>query len=55
MQGAAVTRFAESEVEEAALGWLEGLGYQVLYGAAIAPGEPKVERPRNSHHILGGG
>ena len=32
--------FAESVVEDATLTWLERLGYQVLYGPAIAPGKP---------------
>ena len=36
--------FAESEVEEAALDWLHALGYQVLHGPAVAPGEPASER-----------
>jgi type I restriction enzyme R subunit len=31
-------RFAESVVEEAALAWLESLGYTILYGPDIAPG-----------------
>ena len=35
---------AESMVEEAALDWLAGLGYSVLYGPAIACGEPGAER-----------
>ena len=30
----------ESIVEQAALEWLSGLGYEVLSGLAIAPGEP---------------
>ncbi len=34
----------ESVVEEAALQWLKGLGYEVLSGLAIAPGEPGAER-----------
>jgi type I restriction enzyme R subunit len=34
----------ESVVEEAALAWLEGLGYEVLSGPAIAVGEPDAER-----------
>jgi type I restriction enzyme R subunit len=34
----------ESVVEEAALHWLEQLGYAVLSGAAIAPDEPHAER-----------
>src|SRR6266571_6663126 len=38
------TRFAESVVEEAALAWLEGLGYTMLHGPDIAVGEPAAER-----------
>ena len=34
----------ESVVEDAALGWLEELGYAVLYGPDIAFGEPAAER-----------
>ncbi|MDD5140201.1 MAG: type I restriction endonuclease subunit R [Verrucomicrobiales bacterium] len=34
----------ESVVEDAALDWLRGLGYEVLSGLAIAPGEPAAER-----------
>jgi type I restriction enzyme R subunit len=36
--------FTESIVEDAALGWLEALGYAVLHGPAIAAGEPAAER-----------
>ena len=36
--------FAESVVEEAALAWLEGLGYAVVHGPEIAVGEPSAER-----------
>jgi type I restriction enzyme R subunit len=36
--------FTESLVEEAALAWLEGLGYKVLHGPDIAAGEPGAER-----------
>ena len=36
--------FTESVVEEAALEWLEGLGYTVLHGPEIAAGEPGAER-----------
>lgn len=39
-----MTQFAESVVEEAALAWLEGLGYAVLHGPDIAAGEPGAER-----------
>jgi type I restriction enzyme R subunit len=36
--------FTETVVEDAALGWLESLGYAVLHGPAIAAGEPAAER-----------
>ncbi len=36
--------FTESEVEEAALAWLEELGYEILHGPEIAPGELFSER-----------
>ena len=36
--------FTESEVESAALAWLEGLGYTILHGPDIAPGESFAER-----------
>ena len=34
----------ESVVEQAALAWLESLGWRVTYGLEIAPGEFKSER-----------
>ena len=37
-------RLNESIVEQAALDWLGGLGYEILSGLAIAPGEPAAER-----------
>ena len=36
--------FSESVVEDAALAWLEALGYAVLHGPDIAAGEPGTER-----------
>ena len=36
--------FSESVVEDAALAWLEELGYAVLHGPEIAAGEPGAER-----------
>jgi type I restriction enzyme R subunit len=36
--------FTESVVEQACLAWLEALGYQILRGPSIAPGEPGAER-----------
>ena len=32
-------KFTESVVEDAALAWLESLGYAVKHGPEIAPGE----------------
>lgn len=40
----AASKFTESVVEEAALEWLEGLGYTILHGPEIAAGEPDAER-----------
>jgi type I restriction enzyme R subunit len=34
----------EAIVEEAALGWFQELGYAVLPGPQLAPGEPAAER-----------
>jgi type I restriction enzyme R subunit len=47
--------FAESVVEDAALAWLEGLGYAVLHGPEIAVGEPAAERsdPNYRDVVLG--
>ncbi|QPD04232.1 MAG: putative type I restriction enzyme HindVIIP R protein [Candidatus Nitrospira kreftii] len=44
-----MSRFAESVVEDAALGWLEALGYQVLHGPDIAVGELAAERSDPSY------
>ena len=44
--------FTESIVEEATLAWLEGLGYTILSGPEIAPGEPFAERERYGQVIL---
>ena len=43
-EGEAVTAFTESVVEEAALAWLQRLGYAVLHGPDVAAGEPAAER-----------
>jgi len=37
-------RLTESDVEDAALHWLEGLGYTILHGPDIAAGQPAAER-----------
>ncbi len=46
------TRFAESEVESAALAWLESLGWEIAHGPDIAPGEPVAERDDYREVIL---
>ena len=48
----AAATFTESEVEAAALEWLEGLGWQVAYGPAIAPHAAGPERTDYSEVIL---
>jgi type I restriction enzyme R subunit len=42
----------ESVIEEAALAWLEGIGYQVRFGPDIAPGELFAERNSYDEVIL---
>lgn len=37
-------QFTESVVEDAALEWFGELGYRVIHGPEIAPGEPAAER-----------
>ncbi|MBX3408116.1 MAG: type I restriction endonuclease subunit R [Phycisphaeraceae bacterium] len=46
--------FNESAVEEAALNWLRGLGYSVVLGPTIAPGEPGAERESFDEVVLAG-
>jgi type I restriction enzyme R subunit len=41
----------ESTLETAALEWLEDLGYAILHGPDIAPGEPGQER-ESFHAVL---
>jgi type I restriction enzyme, R subunit len=45
-------RFCESTVEEATLDWFEGLGYAVLHGPDIAPGELHAERASYGDVVL---
>jgi type I restriction enzyme, R subunit len=42
--GTNMPNFTESHLEEAVLDYLSGLGYIVLHGPDIAPGEPSAER-----------
>jgi len=43
---------SESTVEQAALAWFEGLGYRVLFGPDVAPGEVAAERTDYSEMVL---
>ena len=47
-----MTAFTESVVEEAALGWLAGLGYAWRFGPDIAPGEAAAERDDYGQAVL---
>jgi type I restriction enzyme R subunit len=44
----------EALIEEAALGWFQELGYAVLPGPQLAPGEPAAERESFSDVVLVG-
>ena len=44
--------FTESEVEDATLEWLEGLGWKVAHGPDIAPHAAGAERSDYSEVIL---
>src|SRR6266851_2380728 len=46
--------FTESVVEEAALEWFSALGYALLAGSTIAPGEPAAERASYDRVVLEG-
>ena len=46
--------FTESEVEIAAVEWFSRLGYAVLFGPDIAPGEPAAERDGYDQVVLVG-
>lgn len=52
MRDDSLTRFAESDVEEAALTWLGSLGWTVRYGPEIAPGELAAERTDYGQVVL---
>jgi type I restriction enzyme R subunit len=45
---------SESLLEATALAWFEGLGYRILNGPHIAPGEPAAERSEYTEPILEG-
>ena len=47
-----MTTLTEADVEQAALAWLEGLGWRVAHGPDIAPGAPKAERADYGQVVL---
>ena len=47
-----MTAFTESVVEQAALTWLESVGWQIRDGAEIASGEPAAERDDYAQVVL---
>ncbi|MCL2723744.1 MAG: type I restriction endonuclease subunit R [Polyangiaceae bacterium] len=49
-----MSTFTESVVEEAALEWFAALGYAIIAGPPIAPGEPAAERSSYADVILEG-
>src|SRR4030042_5947580 len=46
--------FRESIVEQASLAWLESLGYTIISGLEIAPGEAQAERENYGQVVLEG-
>ena len=49
-----MTAFTESVVEDAALAWLDGLGYAVQFGPTIAPGEAAAAHENYGQVVLAG-
>ena len=49
-----MAKISESEVEDAALEWLAGLGYAVVYGPEIGPEGPEQERASYDEVLLAG-
>jgi hypothetical protein len=47
------THFGESEVESAALAWLEAIGWQLAHGPDIAPEMRGAERASYGEVVLG--
>ena len=47
-----MTRITESEVEDAALGWLDGLGWSIAHGPDIAPDTVAAERADYGQVVL---
>ena len=49
-----MTKLAESHVEEAALAWLEALGYQIAHGPDLSPEGAAPERTSYADVVLVG-
>ena len=49
-----MTKITEDHIEEAALEWLEELGFEILHGSIIAPEGPAPERESYGDVILRG-
>ena len=47
-----MTTITEADVEQAAMDWLEGLGWRVAHGPDIAPDTPDAERPDYGEVLL---
>ena len=47
-----MTTLTEADVEEAALGWLDSLGWTVAHGPDIAPDTPGAERSDYGQALL---
>ena len=47
-----MTSITEADVEQAALGWLSALGWQVAHGLDIAPDTPSAERDEYGNVVL---
>ncbi len=47
-----MTTITEDDVEQAALGWLDGLGWRVAHGPDIAPDTPSAERADYGQVVL---
>ncbi|HLO97595.1 MAG TPA: type I restriction endonuclease, partial [Fimbriimonas sp.] len=49
-----MNKLTESVVEDAALAWLEELGWSIMHGPEIAPGEVGAERNDYREVLLSG-
>ena len=47
-----MTTLTEADIEQSALSWLSGLGWQIAYGPGIAPDTPGAERTDFTQVVL---